>query len=238
MIPISDALKPRSFPVINLLLIGINTFVFLFEISLRPEVLIRVINTFGMVPANLPLTQLSLLLEDPFPLLTLITGSFLHNGWFHFLTNIWVLHIFGDNVEGRMGHARYLLFYLMSGAAANILEAAVTSSSTNPVIGASGAVAGVMSAYFILFPGARITALIFFFPWFIRVPAALFLGFWFFSQVFSGFFSLTLPENAAAGGTAWWAHIGGFLFGLLVARFFSDPNLRNEASEDLMDHLV
>jgi membrane associated rhomboid family serine protease len=234
MIPISDTLRPRSFPIINLLLIGINTLVFLFEVSLRPEALVWVINTFGTIPSNLPLTQPSLLLENPLPLATLVTGTFLHNGWFHFLTNIWVLHIFGDNVEGQIGHGRYLVFYLLSGAAANIVQASVTSSSTNPIIGASGAVAGVMSAYFLFFPGARITALIFFFPWFIRVPAALFLGFWFFSQIFSGFYSLVLPEEAATGGIAWWAHIGGFLFGLIAARLFAHPRSKRGEGKDLV----
>jgi membrane associated rhomboid family serine protease len=234
MFPISDTIKLKSFPITNLLLIGVNTLVFLFEISLGPGSLAKFITTYGMIPANLPFSDPAQLLENPFPLVTLISGTFLHSGWFHFLTNIWVLHIFGDNVEGRMGHGRYLIFYLMSGVSANLVQAAVTPDITLPVIGASGAVAGVMSAYFLFFPRARITAFILLFPWFIRVPAGLFLGFWFFSQLFTGLFSLYMPDDPAAGGVAWWAHTGGFIFGLLCARFFSKPVIRDSETSELL----
>jgi membrane associated rhomboid family serine protease len=223
MFPVSDTLRPRTFPFVNLLIIGFSTLVFLVEVNLSPENLVKFIYTWGMIPASLPLTQFSQLIDDPSALVTLFSATFLHSGWFHFLTNIWVLHIFGDNVEGQMGHFRYLIFYLLCGAAANLLQALITSTSPLPVIGASGAVAGVMSVYFLFFPRARITAFVLIYPWFIRVPAVLFLGFWFFSQIFSGFLSLYMPQDAAAGGVAWWAHIGGFLFGLVGARFFTRP---------------
>jgi membrane associated rhomboid family serine protease len=236
MFPISNTEKLRTFPIINILLIGVNTLVFLFEISLRPGPLAQFISTYGMIPATLPFSDLTLILKNPFSLVTIFTGTFLHSGWFHFLTNIWILHIFGDNVEGKLGHGRYLIFYLMCGAAANLLQGAVTSTSTLPVIGASGAVAGVMSAYFLFFPRSRITAFILIFPWFIRVPAVLFLGFWFLSQLFSGFLSFYIPEDAAMGGVAWWAHIGGFIFGLFGAWFFHRPYIKKDGSRDLLQY--
>ncbi len=220
MIPLRDTIRSYRFPVINLLLIGANALIFLFEISLSPVMLERFIANFGLVPARLHITEPALLLAQPLALLPMLTHMFLHGGWVHFLSNMWILFIFGDNVEDRMGSGRYLVFYLLSGFASGILQAAVDPSSSVPAIGASGAIAGVLGAYFVLFPGARVVTLIpiFLFPWFVEIPAIFYLGFWFVSQLFSG---IAVLGQASMGGVAWWAHIGGFVFGALLNRIFT-----------------
>jgi membrane associated rhomboid family serine protease len=135
---------------------------------------------------------------------------------------MWILFIFGDNVEDRMGSGRYFVFYTLSGLASGLLQSLIAPGSRVPAIGASGAIAGVLGAYFILYPAGRILTLIpiFIIPWFVEVPAIVFLGFWFVSQLFSGLAALNVPNAANMGGVAWWAHIGGFLFGILAHRFF------------------
>jgi membrane associated rhomboid family serine protease len=147
-----------------------------------------------------------------------ITNTFLHGGWTHILSNMWSLYLFGDNVEDRVGHVRFFLFYLIAGIAANLIHFAVNHDSTMPVIGASGAVAGVMAAYLRLFPLARIITLfpILFIPYFLEIPAYFFMGLWFLIQVFSGAASLAMAEGG--GGIAWWAHIGGFAAGFLLVK--------------------
>jgi len=145
---------------------------------------------------------------------------FLHGGWMHFISNMWSLWLFGDNVEDCMGHLRFLIFYLLCGLAAGFIHFMFNPTAQVPTIGASGAIAGVMGAYFVMFPTARVITLvpIFFLPYFIEIPAVFYLGIWFMMQLFSGMFSLVLPTGA--GGIAWWAHVGGFLFGILVLPFF------------------
>ncbi|HSF81174.1 MAG TPA: rhomboid family intramembrane serine protease [Anaerolineales bacterium] len=223
MLPLRDTIRSYSFPIVNLSLIGLNALVFLFEISLSSRGLDSFIYNFGLVPVRLNLTQPLQALSDPSPWLTLVTHMFLHGGWVHFLSNAWILFIFGDNVEDRMGHGRYLVFYLLSGLASGLLQALVSPSSQVPAIGASGAIAGVLGAYFVLFPGARVVTLIpiFLFPWFVEIPALFYLGFWFVSQLFSGLAALQMPEAVSMGGIAWWAHIGGFIFGILFYRLFT-----------------
>jgi membrane associated rhomboid family serine protease len=144
---------------------------------------------------------------------------FLHGGWFHVLSNMWVLYIFGDNIEDRVGSLRYLVFYLMSGIAAAFLQIFVMQGSSVPMIGASGAIAGILGAYLISYPGARIASLvpILFIFTIVDVPAVLFLVFWFISQLYSGLFAM---QGSAGSGIAWWAHIGGFIFGLVMVSFF------------------
>ena len=151
---------------------------------------------------------------------TIVTSMFLHGGWLHILSNMWVLFIFGDNVEERMGGLSYLLFYLLSGVAAALLQSFLLPSSSEPMIGASGAIAGVLGAYLILFPHARVASLvpILFIFTVIQVPATLFLLFWFVSQLFSGWLAI---GGAAGSGIAWWAHVGGFLFGILSVFLFA-----------------
>ena len=145
---------------------------------------------------------------------------FMHGGWLHFLSNMWILFIFGDNVEDRMGSIRFLVFYLISGLIGAIIQAYMYPNSTVPAIGASGAIAGVLGAYWVLFPKAKVISLIplIFVPWFIEIPAVFYLGFWLVTQIYFGITSL--PNSGVMGGVAWWAHIGGFVFGLLFHRLF------------------
>jgi membrane associated rhomboid family serine protease len=144
---------------------------------------------------------------------------FLHGGWFHIINNMWILLIFGDNVEAGMGKIRYLIFYLLSGVAAGLLQTYILPASTVPMIGASGAVAGVLGAYLVLFPHSRIASLvpILFIFTIIEIPAMLFLIFWFISQLYSG---LGAIQGGGESGIAWWAHIGGFAFGVIVVFLF------------------
>ncbi len=214
MIPLYDTLHPRRFALVNWMLIGVNVLVFLYELSLSPAALDRLTRMWGLVPAQL--------LAHPASLwVTIFTSMFLHGGWFHILSNMWVLLIFGDNVEDRLGGTRYLIFYLLSGVAAALLEAFILPTSLVPTIGASGAIAGVLGAYLVLYPRAKIASLvpILFIFTIIDIPAFLFLPIWFVSQLFSGW--LTLQGTAAAGGVAWWAHVGGFLFGMVAVWLFA-----------------
>ncbi len=206
MIPLYDTLHSRRFPVMNWLLIGVNVLVFLYELSLSPAGLDRLTRTWGLIPAQL--------LARPAALwVTILTSMFLHGGWFHIISNMWVLFIFGDNVEDRLGGVRYLIFYLLSGVAAAVLQALILPTSLVPTIGASGAIAGVLGAYLVLYPRAKVASLvpILFIFTIIEIPAFLFLLFWFISQLFSGWLTL---QGTAGSGVAWWAHVGGFLFGM------------------------
>lgn len=216
MLPIRDTIRSRSLPVVNWILIIINLLVFLVETRLSPVQLEGFLRTWGLVPAQVdPLNPLT---WTPF-----LTHMFLHGGWYHFLSNMWILFIFGDNVEDRIGSLRYLVFYLLGGIAAGAAQMLLTSNPTIVAIGASGAIAAVMGAYFLFYPRARIITIIpiWIIPWFVQVPALVFLGLWFISQLFSGVLSLATASGAAMGGIAWWAHIGGFLFGLLAAKLFA-----------------
>lgn len=212
MIPLRDSNRSYHFPVMTWLLIASNALVFLYELGLSNDQLERFIGTYALVPARIE--------DAPIAFgITIFTSMFLHAGWFHVLSNVWVLFIFGDNVEDRMGSLPYLVFYLLCGLAAGLLQTYLTSASNVPVLGASGAIAGVLGAYVLLFPRARVVTLvpIIFFLSIIEVPAILFLGFWFFSQLFSGLASIGAE---AAQGVAWWAHIGGFAVGLVLCSFF------------------
>ncbi|HKZ55097.1 MAG TPA: rhomboid family intramembrane serine protease [Anaerolineales bacterium] len=214
MLPLRDTIRSRTVPLINYGLILINVLVFLFELSLGSRGVNRILSSYGLVPARLSL-------ETPLTWVTLVTSTFLHGGWFHLISNMWTLYIFGDNVEDRLGSLRYLLFYLFGGVAAGAAQVAFDPTSTIPTVGASGAIAGVLGAYFILYPRARVITLLplFFFFSFVEIPAVIFLGLWFFSQLSSGLLSLGAAGDF--GGIAWWAHIGGFLFGLLFVRIFT-----------------
>jgi rhomboid family protein len=223
MLPLRDTVRSNSFPAVNWALIGVNSVVFLYEATLSPARLNQFIANFGLVPARLHLADAQWVLTHPLVLATLFTSMFLHGGWFHVISNMWFLYIFGDNVEDRMGPVRYLAFYLVSGLVAAVAQALVVPTSQLPTIGASGAIAGVLGAYLLMFPKGRVITLvlIFIFPWFIEIPAVFYLGFWFVSQILSGISFLTLSSAADMGGTAWWAHIGGFVFGMIFYRFFT-----------------
>jgi len=212
MFPLYDTVRSRRFPFINLMLILINILAFLYEMQMDPSVLKEFIFEWGLIPARL--------LNDPsMAWSTIFTSMFLHGGWIHIINNMWVLFIFGDNVEARMGGIRYLIFYLLCGVAAGLLQTYVLTSSQQPMIGASGAVAGVLGAYLILFPHSRIASLvpILFIFTIIEIPAVIFLLFWFVLQLYSGLFAI---GGGSGSGIAWWAHVGGFLFGVIMVVFF------------------
>lgn len=220
MIPIRDTIRSKTFPIINWLIIGANALVFLFELSLSPQSLEQFISAFGIIPEQLNILQPWVMVANPLPLVTLLTHMFLHGGWVHFLSNMWILYIFGDNVEARLGHFRYLFFYILGGVIAGLTQVLIAPNSSIPSIGASGAIAAILGAYLVLFPHARVVSLvpIFFFFWFVDIPAIFYLGFWFISQLFSGIMSL--PTAGAVGGVAWWAHIGGFIYGVFIHKLF------------------
>ena len=213
MIPLYDTLRSRRMPIVNWLLIAANVLVFLYELSIGPQALQQLTFDWGLVPSKL-------MAHPETAWVTIFTGMFLHGGWFHILSNMWVLFIFGDNIEDRMGGGRYLIFYLLSGMAAALLESFVLRGSNVPMIGASGAIAGVLGAYLISFPRARVASIvpIFFIFTIIEIPAAIFLLFWFVSQLFSGWLTL---QGSSGSGIAWWAHVGGFLFGMLAVNLFA-----------------
>jgi membrane associated rhomboid family serine protease len=211
MIPLRDAIPSRTFPLVTYAIIAVNAFAFFIEIS-QGRGFDQLIHRFGIVPSRF----LGAGIFDLPQLLTLLSSMFLHGGWLHILGNMWFLHIFGDNIEDRLGHIKYLFFYLLSGIGAALTQVALNPASGVPMVGASGAIAGVMGAYVFLYPRARIVTLIpiIVFLQVIELPAFVFLGLWFVLQIFSGLTSLGI--GADAGGVAWWAHIGGFAAGALL----------------------
>ncbi len=219
MIPLKDTIPSRTFPIVNVILIGINAFVFFIELSLGPR-LEEFFFTFGVIPAK----YLWLSEHEPWNWFEryypLFTSMFLHGGWMHILGNMWYLWIFGDNVEERMGHVRYFFFYILCGLAAAFTHIYMNPNSGVPTVGASGAIAGVMGAYFILFPHSRVITLvpIFFFVDIIEIPAFFYLAFWVILQLFQGTLALAAPANS--GGVAWWAHFGGFVAGAVLVFLF------------------
>jgi membrane associated rhomboid family serine protease len=221
MIPIRDTIPSRNPPVVTWSLIAINVVVFFHEISLSPGELEHFFYRFGLVPARYSHPDwaqwLGFRADDYWPFLT---SMFLHGGWAHIIGNMWTLWIFGDNVEDRLGRTRFLAFYVITGLAAGLTHWFTNVDSTIPTVGASGAIAGVLGAYFVLFPHSRIIVLfpVLFLPLFFELPAGVYLLFWFLSQVFSGTFAGLTSEDV--GGVAWWAHVGGFAAGLLLHRVF------------------
>jgi len=225
MIPLRDTVPSIRFPAVTIGLIAVNAFVFLYELGASTRGLDAVFYQWGIVPCTftntcpvrLRIPGGFLLLPQHPNYLTILSSMFLHGGWMHIIGNMWSLWIFGDNVEDRMGRLGFLCFYLLSGLAAGVLHIAFNVSSHMPTVGASGAIAGVMGAYLLLFPDARVLTLvpIFIFVQTIELPAVFFLGFWFLTNLLSGIGSLA--AHTGAGGVAWWAHIGGFLVGLLWA---------------------
>ncbi len=221
MFPLQDSIPHRSPPVATWILIGLNALAFWFELRLGPEALEALIYRAGVVPARYAYPGWAEAAGlDPRAWWPFLTCMFLHGGWAHFLGNMWTLWIFGDNVEDRMGRLRFLVFYLLCGLAASVVHVALNAESTVPVIGASGAISGVMGAYYLLFPHSRIILMVpvLIFPFFFDVPAVVYLAFWFALQLFSG--SLSLLQDPAAGGVAFWAHVGGFAAGMLLLPFF------------------
>jgi membrane associated rhomboid family serine protease len=212
LIPLRDIIPSRTTPVVTIALITVNVIVFLFELSLGRNV-DQFTLYWGLVPAA-------------FSWVTVVTSMFLHGGFLHVAGNMLYLWIFGDNVEDRMGHGRFLVFYLLCGIAAALAQTISQPDSVVPMVGASGAIAGVMGAYFVLYPKSRIVTLIplFFFFQVIEVPAILFLGIWFLMQFISGLGSIvTVATGQAAGGVAFWAHVAGFVAGISGVVVFRRP---------------
>jgi len=219
MIPLRDTIKSKTVPFVNYALIALCGVVFLYELSLGARV-DHFIRLTGVTASDVSAS----LLQGRFaarPAFTLLSSMFVHGGWMHLLGNMLYLYIFGDNVEDRIGHGAYLVFYLLCGAASALVQVYAQQSSTAPLIGASGAISGVLGAYFLLYPKAKILTLIPLFVFFpvVEVSAFFFLGFWFLLQFFQGAIAAA-GGNAAMGGVAWWAHAGGFVAGAILLPVF------------------
>ena len=216
MIPIRDTIRAETYPIVNSLIITVNVLFFFVELS-QGERLNRFIYIYGLVPARYAIPQISAYFTSGQQVMSFLTFMFLHGGFLHLIGNMWSLYIFGDNVEDRLGHFRYLVFYLLCGLASGVSHLVINWHSKVPTIGASGAIAGVMGAYFILYPRAKVLTLvpIFFFFQFFELPAFVFLGIWFLFQFLSA-----AGASAQSGGIAWWAHIGGFVFGVIFLKLF------------------
>ena len=217
MIPLRDVIPSRTVPFVTITLIVLNVLAWLFELSLSEDVLPAFLKAYGVVPAF-------------FTWPSVVTSMFLHGGWLHLLGNMLYLWIFGDNVEDRLGHSRFLFFYLMCGAIAALVQVWFSPRSRIPMVGASGAIAGVMGGYFVLYPRSRVLTLIplFIFIELIEVPAVLFLGLWFVFQLFSGVGSIATTAGDV-GGVAFWAHIAGFVVGAVAVLALRRPERQQVA---------
>jgi len=228
MFPLRDDVPSRHFPLVTVSIVVVNVVIFLFQVLAGPAAS-SIAELFGIVPARITTQWL-----NPLVLLTLFSSMYLHGGWAHLIGNMWYLWIFGDNVEDRMGRGRFFIFYTLCGLVAGLLQIVAAPRSTIPMIGASGAIAGVLGAYLLLFPRARVSTLVplFFFIRIIWLPAIVVLGSWFVIQLFNGLASLNVVVQT--GGVAWWAHIGGFVAGMALLPVFRrrdiQPPLRRPTS--------
>jgi membrane associated rhomboid family serine protease len=225
MFPLKDDNPTTITPVVTWILIAINVVVFLYQVSLGPRASQLFVYQFGAIPAVVTGDQSlpgNLVAVPPF--LSIFTSMFLHGGWMHLIGNMWYLWIFGNNIEEAMGSLRYLLFYIICGFLASLSHILSNVGSTLPSIGASGAIAGVLGAYILLYPRARVLTLIFlgFFIRLLYIPAGFILGFWFILQLLSG----SMSGGQQGGGVAFWAHIGGFIAGVLLVGVFKKRNVR------------
>ena len=216
MIPIRDVNRSEHFPLINIAIIAVNVLAFIWQMAQGPQ-LKEALFLYGIVPSRYSDPMVSVEFTTLQQTLPFLTSMFLHGGIMHIVGNMWFLYIFGDNIEDRLGHLRYLVFYLLCGIAAGFVHLVTNWHSQMPTIGASGAIAGVMGGYLLLYPRARILTLIpiIFFFQFVELPAYIFLGFWIFIQVISAGFT-----RSDVGGIAWFAHIGGFVVGLVMVKVF------------------
>jgi len=222
MIPLRDNVPRTSFPFITLLLIASNCFVFIKEVSLAPLQRNAIIQNYALIPARTAAFLAGGHVSAARALLPFLTHMFLHGGWMHLIGNMWFLWIFGDNVEDRVGHFRYVFLYLFCGLAGAAAEFYFSFNSRTPMLGASGAIAGIMGAYLVTFPEAKVKTLV---PLFIflttwDIPAPLMLLYWFMLQFLSGFASLQIQDQ---GGVAWFAHVGGFLIGIPLMFWLRQP---------------
>jgi membrane associated rhomboid family serine protease len=226
MLPIRDDQPRYSTPWVNYFLIGLNLLIFLFEATLDPRSLELLIRQFGVVPSHLSLflsgsPRYSLLAI----LLPFFSSMFLHASWMHVLGNMWFLYIFGDNVEDYLGHFSYLVFYLLTGLIAMSAQVLIELHSNLPTVGASGAIAGVLGAYFVLYPRARV--LTWFFVFVVWVPAWIILGYWFALNFLSGTATALAVRGQSMGGVAFWAHVGGFVSGAVMVKLFPERSRRH-----------
>lgn len=220
MIPLRDSTRTRRFPLITIAIIAANVLVFAYELGLDERELLGLFRAYGVVPSRIwPLGVVAR--ENPGSFYSLVTATFLHGGWFHIAGNMLFLWVFGDNVEDRFGGLKYLLFYALVGAGANLAHVYANPLSHIPTVGASGAVAGVLGAYFLMFPRSRVLCLVplGFFLSLMEVPAFVFLFVWFVLQLFNGVASLGVPTQLTHG-VAWWAHVAGFAAGVVLVPFF------------------
>ena len=216
MIPLRDSVPSRSWPVVTYVLIGANVWMFLYELALGPG-LETFIQSWGFVPVDYFAMARIAPGDWAGRYLPLLTSMFLHGGFMHLIGNMIYLWVFGDNIEDRLGHLRYLVFYLLAGVGAALSHAHLHPDSAVPTVGASGAISGVLGAYLILFPHARVLTLVpivFIFVQVVEVPAVIYLAFWFLMQLVSGTLALAIAPEAA--GVAWWAHVGGFAVGVTL----------------------
>jgi len=232
MIPIRGTVPSKNPPIATWVLILANTVVFLVELGIPAQEVGHFFYLFGIVTARYThpdwAMTVNLATSNYWPFLT---GMFLHGSWLHILANMWTLWIFGHSVEDRMGPTRFVIFYFLCGVAGSVAHVFANPGSTMPTLGASGAVAGVLGAYLILFPSARLIVLvpILLFPFVFEIPAVFFIGFWALSQLFSG--TLSLASSADVGGIAWWGHIGGFAAGIVLQIIFvnrGDPEFDSD----------
>lgn len=216
MIPIRDTIQSKNYPIVNTSIIVLNALIFFVELGLGSR-LDPFIFTYGLVPARYSVPEIGVHFSFGQQAFALLSFMFIHGGFWHLLGNMWSLYIFGDNVEDRLGSIRYLIFYLLCGWASGLSHLFSNWHSQVPTIGASGAIAGVMGAYLILYPRARILTIIpiFFIFYPIEIPAFFFLGIWFLIQFLSA-----AGTYGQQGGIAWWAHIGGFVFGIIFLKLF------------------
>jgi membrane associated rhomboid family serine protease len=214
MMPLKDNIPSRKFPVVTVALIVVNSVIFFLEVMMGQRAT-AITNTFGVVPQRLTSAWL-----NPMQLLTLFTSMYLHGGWAHLIGNMLYLWIFGDNVEESMGRLRFFIFYTLSGLIAVLIQVMSAPNLEQPIIGASGAIAGVLGAYLLLFPGARVQTLVpsFYFYRLVWLPAIIVLGGWFLLQLLQGIASINVSMQT--GGVAWWAHIGGFAAGMVLQFVF------------------
>ena len=241
MVPLRDDNPTQITPYVTYGLVAANILVFLYELTLTPPQLEAFFRTWAVVPRELSASFAGdLVMSGPPEWITLLTSQFLHGGFLHVAGNMLFLWIFGNNVEDRLGHIKYLFFYLAAGALAVLTQWYFGSNSSIPSLGASGAIAGVMGAYILRYPQAKVLTLLplGFFITTVRVPAFFFLGWWFLQQAIYGVASLEAPTNIGmeSGGIAYWAHAGGFVFGAilgpLLGLFSSDPNPEAEFSSE------
>ncbi|MEW6673039.1 MAG: rhomboid family intramembrane serine protease [Thermodesulfobacteriota bacterium] len=214
MIPLRDTQRSRSYPIVTHCIIAVNVMVYIFETA-QGQDLDLFLYIYGLVPARYSVPHIAAYFTIGQQVFSLFSFMFLHGGFWHLLGNMWSLYIFGDNIEDRLGPFRYLPFYLLCGLASGLTHLVFNLESNIPTIGASGAVAGIMGAYFILYPRSKILTLIpiIIIPYFLEIPAFFFLGIWLFFQLLNA-----AGSTGGAGGIAWWAHIGGFVFGIVLLK--------------------